>query len=74
MDRIPISFEYKGQHYAGSFQEVAGAAAKVWHLMIKNYYRGCLMIVNDDWVFHSNSGEMEDLAEQFGEQIMLWYE
>jgi hypothetical protein len=74
MTEIPISFDYKGKHYDGFLSEVAGAGANVWHLMINNYYYGKLMMVNDKFVFHSNSGEMQDLAELFGQQIILWYE
>ncbi len=74
MTKIPISFYCKGKHYEGYLCEVHGAAARMWHLMINNYYKGQLLVVNEKFVFHSNSGEMEDLAEQFGEQIILWYQ
>jgi len=70
MDGIPISFDYKGKHYEGKLTPVHGAGAKVWYLMINNYYHGRLMYI-DKWVFHSNSGEMTDLAELFGNQVML---
>ena len=74
MTKIPISFDYKGKHYDGYFGEVFGAGRKMWHLMINNYYYGQLLFVNEKFVFYSNSGEMQDLAEKFCEQIMLWYE
>ena len=73
MDGIPVSFDYKEKHYEGKLSQVHGAGAQVWHLMINNNYYGMLMYT-DKWVFHSNSGEMGDLAELFGNQVMLWYE
>ena len=74
MKKIPIQFDYKGKHYEGHFSEVSGAAAKTWHLMIDNFYKGQLIHSKNGWAFHSNSGEMKDMAEYFGEHIMLWYE
>ena len=75
MKKIPIQFDYKGKHYEGRFSEVFGAAANSWHLMIDNFYKGQLIhSVNNGFTFHSNSGEMKDMAEYFGEQITLWYE
>jgi hypothetical protein len=56
MTKIPISFDYKDKHYDGTLDEVSGAGANVWHLMINNYYKGKLMMVSDKLVFHSNSG------------------
>ena len=72
MQRISISFDNKGKHYDGFLDEVHGAGNKVWYLMIDRYYYGRLMFT-DQWIFHSNKNDMEDLAELFGEQIMLWY-
>ena len=74
MKKIPIEFDYKGNHYKGHFTEVFGGGAKTWHLMIDNFYKGQLRHSENGWVFHSNSGEMKCIAEYFGEQIMLWYE
>ncbi len=72
MDHIPISFDYKGKHYSGSLDEVSGVAAKVWYLMIDKYYYGRLMFI-DKWAFHGDKNEMEDIADFFGEYVMLWY-
>lgn len=71
---IPISFDYKGKHYEGTFSEVSGAAAKMWHLTINGYHCGQLLLLERGWVFFSNSGEFEELADYFGDIVMLWYE
>ena len=73
MDHIPVSFDYKGKHYSGSLDEVAGAGAMVWHLMIGNYYRGRFTYM-DKWIFFSNDKMFEDMADYFGEVVTLWYE
>jgi len=73
MQHIPISFDYKERHYDGYFQQVRGAGANVWYLMVNNCYSGTLMYT-DKWVFHCNSNEMKELAELFGERVSLWYE
>jgi len=71
--KIPISFDYKGKHYDGTLEEVHGAGAKVWHLTIDGYCCGQLMHI-DKFVFHSNIGKFKELADLFGNHIMLWYE
>ena len=70
---IPVSFDYKGKHYKGHFNEMLGATS--WHLMINNYFCGQL-IYHKDYGFHfySNKPRFEDLSDYFGELIMLWYE
>lgn len=73
MKDIPISFDYKGKHYAGFFAPVHGAGAKGWYLMIDNFYRGRLSFT-DKWIFTSQTGEMEDLTDFFGEYVTLWCE
>jgi hypothetical protein len=69
-DKTPISFDYKGKHYEGKLQPVNGAGTNVWHLSINNYYYGKLRYI-DKWVFHSNSNEMNDLADLFGKHVSL---
>jgi hypothetical protein len=64
----------KGKHYEGTFSEVSGAAAKMWHLTINSYHRGQLHLLERGWVFFSNSGDFEELAGYFGDIVMLWYE
>ena len=73
MQKIPVSFDYKGKHYNGTLDEVNGGGANMWHLTINKYHYGSLMYT-DKWVFHSNKNEMKELAELFGEQVTLWYE
>jgi hypothetical protein len=75
MKKIPIQFDYNGKHYEGDFSEVSGAAAKSWHLMVDNYYKGQLIFSETyGWAFHNNKDEMKDMAEYFGEYNALWYE
>lgn len=76
MNNIPITFEYKGKEYKGFLSEVfgAGSAGNVWYLMINNYYHGQLHFINGEFKFFGNDGRFEDIANVFGEQVMLWYE
>jgi hypothetical protein len=63
---MSITFTYKGEQYTGELSQVQGAAGTgVYHLMIDNYYRGCLRLSAFDncWVF---DGEFADLAEGLG--------
>ena len=66
--KVPISFEYKNKHYQGTLQQVFSTGAKVWHLIIDNYYRGRLSYTNI-WLFHNPKDEMKELAEFFGEHV-----
>lgn len=75
MAEIPVEFDYEGKRYKGHLTEVFGAASKVWHLMIDNYYWG--QLVHSEiygWAFHNNQGKMKDLADYFGEIVVMWYE
>jgi hypothetical protein len=66
-----ITFTYKGKQYSGELSQVQGAGSSaVCHLMINNYYHGCLRIslFNNRWVF---DGEFAELAEGFGELLHL---
>jgi len=72
MNKIPISFDYKGQHYEGHFNEMLGKTH--WHLMINNFYCGALLFTQRGFAFHSNSGQFEDMVDEFADLIMLWYE
>jgi hypothetical protein len=68
---VNITFTFKGKEYAGELSQVQGAGSSVlYHLMIKNYYHGCLRIslFNNRWVF---DGEFADLAEGFGSFLEL---
>jgi len=74
MQRIPIPFEHKGISYQGVLINIAGAGntGSVFHLMINNFYKGTLMYTNT-WVFHSNNGMFNDMADEFGYFVMAWY-
>jgi hypothetical protein len=39
--------------------------------MIDNYYKGQLMRSEKGWAFYNQRREMEDLAEMFGEVVIL---
>lgn len=40
---VPILFDYKGEHYAGTFIQVSGGGPNaMFHLMINGFYRGQL--------------------------------
>jgi hypothetical protein len=71
VQNLPITFTHAGEEYVGELSQVQGAGSSaVYHLMIKNYYQGCLRISSFDsrWVF---DGEFADLAEGFGELLRL---
>ena len=73
MKEVPISFEYEGKIYKGTFSPVSGSGAGVWHLMINKYYIGTLQLTeNFGWAFHGN--KFEDMGGYFGDYITLWYE
>jgi hypothetical protein len=74
MNKIPVSFEYNGKQLVGEFSEVGGSGGSTWHLLIDKYYKGSLMIIQDKWVFHSQTREMEDLADYFGSVLIAWYQ
>lgn len=74
MDKIPISFEYKGQYYCGYFNAVHGVGSNVWFLSIDNYHRGQLIRTeNFGWQFCNNKNEMKELTDYFAEVVMAWY-
>jgi hypothetical protein len=76
MENIPITFEFEGKQYAGSFQAVFGAGSDTWYLYVDNYYWGRLRLVNGDWFFDNNnkSKGMESMAQYLGEVIIAWRE
>src|SRR5688572_29531188 len=67
MDKIPLTFEYKGKPYSGHFHTVAGAGStQVRHLMIDNYYRGRyvipivgFLILHQSWTFRKWLASLE---------------
>jgi len=43
LDRVPITFQFKGKEYSGYFSKVAGAgSSSMFHLMVDGYYFGQL--------------------------------
>jgi len=75
MVKIPITFEHEGTAYKGSLEEVFGAGAKIWHLMIDKFYWGRLRLTDRGWVFDPTAKDesMAALADFFGEYVTLWY-
>lgn len=74
--KIPITFEHEGKHYKGTLEPVQGAgASQQWHLMIDNFYFGCLRINKAGWIFDTTpkNESMAGLADFFGEYIVLWH-
>lgn len=69
---IPIAFDYEGKRIEGIFKPVHGAGARVWHLMINNYYRGQLTYneSTDTWSYHGNA--FGNMASPFGEYVTAW--
>jgi hypothetical protein len=66
-----ITFTFDGKEYAGELSQVQSAGSSAtYHLMIKNYYHGCLRIslFNYLWVF---DGKLAELVEGFGELLHL---
>ena len=73
MTDIPISFDYKCQHYEGHFTEMLGATN--WYLMINDRFKGQLIYSEHfGFKFHGNNGQFDELPELFVGYIMLWYE
>jgi hypothetical protein len=74
MDKIPVSFEYKDKHYAGHFEAVNGAAAKLWHLTVNRFHWGQLFITqNFEWRFENNEGSLKELTDYFADVVTAWY-
>lgn len=69
---IPVSFQFKGNRFAGELSSVHGGGVHVYHLMIDNYYYGRLRYVHGEWVFDSNKGSegWESLADLLGELVL----
>lgn len=75
MPKIPVTFIHEGKEYSGTLGEVSGAAGKIWHLHVDDYYWGQLIFGESGFVFYAqnNTQAMLYLSEQFGEAITLWY-
>lgn len=76
MERVPITFEFRGIKYTGYFGRVAGAGSSShFHLTVDNFHLGQLWYSDQGvWRFESNSTpEMRELAEEFGAVVTAWY-
>ena len=69
---IPITFEHQKKAFSGHLKPVHGAGSNVWHLMIKNYYKGQLSYheAQGMWTYHGNA--FEDMGSWFGEYVIAW--
>jgi hypothetical protein len=66
-----------GKMYKGSFSSVHCAGQNEWHLMDdKNFYLGTLRMNKDQWFFDAapKTLDISELADFFGEYLMLWRE
>lgn len=70
MPQIPVEFEHEGKNYVGTLDEVPGMGQKIWHLMIDDYYKGCLLHTDQGFSFH---GRFPSLTDTFADKVILWY-
>lgn len=76
---IPVTFTYKGKQYHGEFSRVAGSGSNaMFHLTVDRYFWGRLRLSEFDnkWYFDAppKMEELEQLANEFGDLIVAWYE
>lgn len=74
MNKIPVSFQYNGQHYEGTLDEVIGGGSGVWQLMVNDYYWGRLRRVNDEWFFDESKWDIGQLKDYFAAVVTAWYQ
>lgn len=76
MDKIPVSFEYKGKHYKGTLEEVNGGGGGMWHLTIDRYYCGQMNYNGNTGTlrFTSQTGKFEELNDFFADVLIAWYQ
>ena len=76
MPEIPVKFDYKGNHYEGHLSQVSGSGStSMFFLTINKMHCGQLWVssFNNQWVFKSNDGMFEELADYFGMVVTGWY-
>jgi hypothetical protein len=74
---IPITFQFRGKTFSGHLLPVMGAgASSVWHLVINKFFYGRLRLTDGKWFFDTNkrSEGMEELADEFGNYVILWHQ
>ena len=74
MNKIPVTITYEGKSYTGSLDEVAGAGASTWHLMIENYYWGRLRKVGDEWMFDESKYKVSEWTDYLAGVVISWYQ
>ena len=79
MDNIPVTFTYNGKEYRGYFPKVMGAGSTaMFHLNVGRFYWGRLRFseFTNNWCFDATpkNPEMENLANEFGDIIISWYQ
>jgi hypothetical protein len=74
MNKIPVTFTYQGTEYKGTLDEVAGAGANTWHLMVNGYYWGRLRRAGDSWIFDDNKHQVGVLVDHFAATLIAWYQ
>jgi hypothetical protein len=68
--KIPITFKRNGATYQGTFNAVSGGGGGMFHLMIDDYYHGCLIKTQSGWQFTTQKeGVIRELGEYFGMQV-----
>lgn len=72
--KIPVSFQYNGKRYLGTLDEVAGAGAGMWQLMVDGYYWGRLRKVKDEWFFDESKWQVGGLKDYFAAVVVAWYQ
>jgi hypothetical protein len=75
---VPIIFNYQGKTYHAELSPVHGAGGNYgddWNLMINHFYNGHLFYNHhyDSWVFKSQTGKFEELANYFEAYMAGWF-
>jgi hypothetical protein len=74
MNKIPVAFKLGGKEYSGTLDEVAGAGADVWHLMVDSYYWGRLRKAGEVWYFDESKPAVSHLVDHFAAVVIAWYQ
>jgi len=66
---MQVSFTWNNKVYHGELRAVSGAGT-IYHLMIKNYYQGQLVLTASGWSFSTQKqGYIPELAIVLGSQV-----
>lgn len=84
MNNIAVKFEYDGKEYTGILSAMPGAGGKMFYLMVRNIYFGCVSWVEQNdrpdqprepkdakhhWRFNSRYGKLDHLSHVFIEAV-----